>query len=55
MGARPLKFGEQLSKEEQQALYQLLLQFPTIIAKHPGRTNQAQHRIITGDNRPVHQ
>ena len=36
------KFGEQISEEERQAIYQLLKQFPTIIAKHPGRTNQTQ-------------
>ena len=39
----PLKFGEQLPEEEWQAVYQLLLKFPTIIAKYPGRTNQAKH------------
>ena len=38
----PPKFGEQLS-QERRAIYQLLQRFPTIIAKHPGRTNQTQH------------
>ena len=35
----PPKFGEQLSEEERRAIYQLLQQFLTGIAKHPGRTN----------------
>ena len=34
----PPKFGEQLSQEERQAIYQLLQWFPTIIAKHSGTT-----------------
>ena len=51
----PPQFGDQLTLEDRRKLQQLLKQYPTVMARRPGRTTQAQHQIVTGDAQPVRQ
>ena len=51
----PQRYGEQLTRNEQNELNQLLQQFPKVISGKPGRTTTAQHKIITDGSRPIRQ
>ena len=53
-----LEVGDTLSKEEQQQLFMVLLEYADIFAEHPddfGRTDKVKHSINTGDSPPVRQ
>ena len=45
--------GEQLTNEQKAELYTLLREFSSVISNMPGVTSMAEHRIETGNARPV--
>ena len=47
------KLGEQLSGEQREQLQQLITEFPGVWSGIPGRTDQTEHRVETGNASPV--
>jgi hypothetical protein len=47
------KFGEELTREQMKELQALLNNFSSVFSDKPGRTNMAEHSIITEQTIPV--
>ena len=47
--------GDQLSDSQQEQLHEVLQDFTDVMKSEPGRTMLAEHRIETGDARPIRQ